>query len=612
MSAFLPPACADETADTAAAAENGRVVVMQRYIVSATRVGKTPWRYTSVRGLEVLSRAPDEETHWWLDALRRGLMLEDQVLPKEWLPRAPVPYTVIIDDTDLAVAPAGQIQTTPIKFQPPVDALTWGRLSSRPKTWNDHFEAHDQDTYAVNTNVYGADISTAACVIGLERVFRCAPPLPRWLIVGLLGRNCGVFRESFMPDLGFDPGELIRSAYGPGTLWVSLDRTREILKMLKKNKKTKIEIPPLGSLFSEDPPSGEARLLWESEAALFVRWGLMGPGREDTATSQAFLEFVSRSRNEPVTERMFTECFGFGYAAMQERLASLLEVVLAEPTSVDLEMPSRFDEPDLREATADQIGRILGDWLRMEGDSIRVRDPSTGRDFLDAAGRMLERAYREDNGLPPNAEPIRMVERSAKPAPNTAFGSAVVMKPFVVTADRIHDPGLLAVYGLYEHDVGSDEKARELLEAAVKTGAVRPGACLVLGEMRYQEAVAKPGGSGGKLSTRQTASILEPLRIAMRYPPVPGAYGVAVETWSRSEAKPGDDDIDTLDEGVARYPRVTALTYRTALLCAQSGRNRQAAELIDKGLLFATREDSRRHLEQLRATLALPAAPGGK
>jgi len=54
------------------------------------------------------------------------------------------------------------------------------------------------------------------------------------------------------------------------------------------------------------------------------------------------------------------------------------------------------------------------------------------------------------------------------------------MKPFVVSASRLHDPELLAVYGLYEHDTGDDGKAREFLEAAAKAGAVRrePASCL--------------------------------------------------------------------------------------------------------------------------------------
>ena len=81
----------------------------------------------------------------------------------------------------------------------------------------------------------------------------------------------------------------------------------------------------------------------------------MGPGHVDPAMSRAFLELVRRARREPVTEQVFTECFGFGYAAMEEKLGLFLKAVLAHPTSVDLDMPGSFPEPELKPATADQI-----------------------------------------------------------------------------------------------------------------------------------------------------------------------------------------------------------------------------------------------------------------
>jgi hypothetical protein len=596
------------TDSNAAEAEQERAVMMRRFIVSATRIDKNPWRYASLPGYEVLTRASDAATKWWLDGLRRGLALENDVVPKDWLTQSAVPDTVIIDETNLESIPASQLHTRPIEFQQPADDMAWGSLSGRPRIWTDHNDAHDQDTYAVNANVYGVDTSTGTCVISLRRLFHSTPPLPNWLIAGLLGENCGVFRDGFMPYVNFGEGERIRYADGPGTLWVSLDETQQLLKELKKDKNAKVDAPALGTLFSEAPIPARNRLLLESEAGLFVRWGLMGPGSDSPEVSRGFLEFVRRSRREPATERMFTECFGVGYAAMDERLGAFLRTVLAKPTTVKLDIRSTFGLPEFTEATADQIGRILGDWLRMKGDSLRGNDSGMGRECLDAAGRMLERAYREDNGLPPDVDPSRGGGTSAAPpSGGSARGAAVVMKPFVVSADRIHDPGLLAVYGLYEHDVGNDRKARELLEAAAKAGVVRPGAYLVLGELRLEDATAKPLGPGGKLSAEQAAFVLEPLHAAMRGPPVPGVYGLIVETWGHCVAKPGAGDIEEIAEGVARFPRITPLAYRSALLCAQSGYPAEAAKLIDKGLLFATRSDIIEHFERLRSTL--PPAP---
>jgi hypothetical protein len=601
-------ACADEREDPAAAAQDG-ATMMQRYVVSATRIEKNPWRYASLPGFEVLSRASDEKTNWWLDALRRGLWIENAVLPRDWLPQSSVPDTVIIDDTDLETIPSSQLHSQAIKLHAPEDALTWGRFSGKANIWSDRFDAHDQDTYAINSDVYGVDIKIADCVMGLGRVYHCAPSLPRWLISGMLGRNCGGFRESFMPILEDAPGALIRRAEGPGTLWGSLDETQRLLKLLKKDKKTKIVIPPLSGLFAEVMPPDENPALWESEAGLFVRWGLMGPGQEDPAMSRAFVELVRRARREPVTERVFTECFGYGYAAMEVRLESFLKVVLAQPTSVSLEMPYSFPEAEMKPATADQIGRILGDWLRMQGENLRGKDPEMSAEFLRSSGRMLERAYREDNGLPPDASPMPQRERPANPSQNAVSGSVVVMKPFVVTATHIHDQGLLAVYGMYERDAGNDDKAREFLEAAVKAGVVRPRAYFALATLRYAEAAAKPLGAKGRLSAEQAALILEPLQGALGSPPASDAYGLFVQTLERCESHVGNREIEKLVEGVALFPRYTALAYHSALVCAQSGFIARANAMTDSGLEFATDKSSRHDFERLRSILGTASLP---
>jgi hypothetical protein len=269
-----------------------------------------------------------------------------------------------------------------------------------------------------------------------------------------------------------------------------------------------------------------------------------------------------------------------------------------------LDVPVSFSEADLKEATADQIGRILGDWLRMVGDSVRIKDPARGDEFHRAAGRMLVRAYREDNGLPPDVNPAPMGARTAEPAQPAALGQAVAMKPFVVAAGRIHDPGLLAVYGLYEHDIGDDIKAREFLEAAAVAGAIRPRACLVLATLRYAEAIAKPAGSKGKLSAQQATAVLGPLRTALRHSAVSDIYALMVKTWDHCEAKPSDRDLQTIIEGVSLFPRFTALSYRSAVVCAQRGDVARAIELVDRALVFAMSESDRDHLKRLRVVVA--------
>jgi hypothetical protein len=607
--AVAASAAGSPESDAAAAAARERVVRMQRFIVSATRIDKNPWRYASLEGFEVLSRAPDKETAWMLDSLRRGLWLQNDVLPKDWLTGAPVPYTVLIDDTDMSTVRVGQLHVQPIKLETPADAVAWGQWSAGAMVWSDRVPASDSDTLAFNTNLFGVNLrSVTYGSVSLERLSRCAPPLPRWLAAGLVGQSYGILREGFMPIVSrgmFDTGWIHR-ADGPGTLWVSVDETNRLLKQLKddraSDRTTPIAMLPLGELFSEAQPAPARLPLWESEAALVVRWGLMGPGSDDPVTARGFLELARRARVEPVTEKMFTECLGFGYEAMEARLDSFLRAVLAKPTTVDLDIPAGFPKPRMKPATADQIGRILGDWLRMQGNSFRNLDPALSRESLYYAGRMLERAYRDDNGLPPDVNPSGGAGNSTDRAPDTLLGQAVAMKPFIVTAERIHDPRLLAVYGLYEHDTGDDEKARELLEAAVTTGVTRPAAYVVLAKLRFTEATGRPAGAGGKLSAAQAASVLEPLHTALRFVPSSEAYSLIVGAWTRCEAKPSEGDMDEIAKGVALYPRNASLAYDAALLCLQCGYDARASALIDKALVFTADERRRAYLRQLRPT----------
>ncbi len=576
----------------------GKLVVMPPFVVATTRPSRNPWRYAAVSGYEVLSRASDEATAWDLDGLQHGIWIQDAVIPKEWLPRLPVPCTVIIDNTNLATVRKDQPHSQSLKFAAPPDPLAWGQLSGRV---HDAVEpiSSDGETFAVNSNVYGVETTGVTYdSINLDRLLRATPPLPAWVIAGLLGRE-GLFREGFLitapswQELGTadaialshdnDSGGLLSEAHGPGTLWISLAETQRLLQQLKQDKTTRIPLLPLADFFAETPPSGPGRPLWDSEAGLLLRWGLMGPGHQDRVLSQAFLSLVRRARREPVTEKLFADCFGFGYGAMEDKLEPFLRSALATPTEIHgLKMPYRFATPKLRKATADETGRILGDWIRMQAETLRPHDPPASRAFLAAAEAVLLRAYREDNALP-----------------NTSPADAI-------SADLIRDPKLLAVYGLYEHDIGQDGKARELLEAAVKAGVLRPRAYQVLAELRFAEAVTRPLGANRRISAPQAAAVLEPLKKVQRYPASLANCELMVDTWGRCEAPAGADDLAALAAGAARFPRAVLLAYKTAVVCARAGHRDQAEQLVRQGLIFATEEADRSRLEQLRLVLDNP------
>lgn len=615
LAAFSSLARADDAADAAAAGKEN-AFKMQRFMVSTTRIAGNPWRYASFDGFEVLSRASTRDTNWWIDALRRGLWLEEKVMPGDWLPRSPVPYTVIIDDTDLDAVPTSPIHSQAITFHAPADMLTWGQFQAN--VWSSRVDAHDGDTFAICANVHAADTSIPAIAsMSLIRLAQCAPPLPDWLMAGLLQEDFGMFRESFglkMTEGG--EGTQIRAAVGPGILWLSEGETRSILNKIKKSRLLVPMLPP-GPLFGEAPPGRADTRAWESEAALFVRWGLLGPGGKDPETARAFLEFARRARREPVTEKMFRECFGFGFAQLEARLQLFLvgrkgkaPPVLAQPTMVNWDMPARsMDFVETTEATSDQIGRMLGDWLRMAGNSMRGDDDALVAEFLRSAGRVLERAYRNDNGLPPDVDPYAASQPSAGQPSAPSAGGVVAMKPFVVTAAHIHDPRLQAVYGLYEHDIGDDETAREFLQAAVMARVVRPKAYIALAEILRAKAEALPQGSDGKLSPEQSAPILSLLYSAVDRSPTAELCTRIVDLWDECAARPQEQDIARITEDSALFPRDLDLARSSVALCTKAGFPSQARELIDRSVEFATFSFDRDDLEQLRATLG-PDASG--
>ena len=139
--------------------------------------------------------------------------------------------------------------------------------------------AGDPDARAVNTNLYDIPTFYFAPVIGLERLDRCAPSLPPWLMAGLVGKHFSLFGggDVLLRSSRSLPCDVMREqVIFRGARGVSIEETERLQKEIEAKKGHKIEIPfiPLGRFFTEPPPQGKSRALWESEAALFVRWGL--------------------------------------------------------------------------------------------------------------------------------------------------------------------------------------------------------------------------------------------------------------------------------------------------------------------------------------------------
>jgi tetratricopeptide (TPR) repeat protein len=199
----------------------------------------------------------------------------------------------------------------------------------------------------------------------------------------------------------------------------------------------------------------------------------------------------------------------------------------------------------LRNATDSELGRIKGDWERLEIAYVKAIAPDLAQKYLDQARRTLQRAY----------------ERG------------------------VRDSGLLSVMGLCEIDAGEDALAREYLETAALLGPMRPRAWYELARLRLTEFRALAVQAQTGLTSEQAAAVLRPLFTARESdPPLPEVYELIAEVWENCAVAPTRGHLLVLDEGVRFFPRQSTLIYRAAELNLRHGFQPAAIELVTLGL----------------------------
>lgn len=245
-----------------------------------------------------------------------------------------------------------------------------------------------------------------------------------------------------------------------------------------------------------------------------MRRGMFGEVDGEPVHPASFWKFVAVAESRLVTGAEFKDCFGFGYAEMYTRLTRYLPVAVGHLVKKEIHLDLNPLVPRLREATEAESGRIVGDWERIKGISLRASNPDLSREFLKQAESTLRKPY--------------------------LHGS--------------RDPRLLGVLGLYEYSIGADNNAREFLEAAVSGQAVRPTVYIALAQLRFQEARSNPSGPKGRFSNDQVARVLAPLLVCRNQPPAMAkTYHLIADTWAGSSVKPSAEDLSVLDEGAQLY-----------------------------------------------------------
>jgi hypothetical protein len=304
-------------------------------------------------------------------------------------------------------------------------------------------------------------------------------------------------------------------------------------------------------MFAAVAPEGGDALTYSPQCYAFVHLCLYGK----KGIYQAPLEkLVRRAATEPVTEKVFQECFGLSYAQMGTLLRShisyaahqYIQLRAARGSSLLADVPAFT----VREATQAEIGRIKGDAYRMGGHAGRAR--------------------------------------------------LALIAPYIRGEP---DAALLASLGLFMQDAGDRERGRKFLEASVAAGVDRPLAYLQLARARLADAKAALA-PGATLETKAVETACAPLRAAAARPPaLPEIYELLGELRAQSGAAISEEEMKLLFAGAQQYRDRPRLIYLAAAHALRRGENTPARALIEHGLSLARGTERAQHFQALQAQL---------
>jgi tetratricopeptide (TPR) repeat protein len=523
---------------------DGEVTVLEPVFVEAST--GDPWQYFTVPGFEVISHCPDDFNRTYARALERSTAARLAILPAGFWGDMPTPMKIVLYNR----APE---KRSGFNRGNPID-LSWAPGSGNAAGSGDIQHSYpvtvgDGDTYINCGNYWSVQTDSSNFSVDTDSDIRLqhrVPRLPGWFETGMEGQF-GLYPDRIIQSSAFSDAVVLTAA-----TWVSTQETLSVLNEAKERRKDGKEFRPreflpMADLFRGVVPPGKSEL-WNSEASLFVRWGLFA-----SPSRQAFLDYVDRASREPATEGLFREHFGFGYDQAQALLEAYLPYAAAAPISVPL-AGVHPPEPRIREATTVEVARIVGDWGRLEGRNLGMANLDYQRECLDQADRLFER----------------------------------------VRLRRSSDPLFLAAYGLYEIQAGDSVRAREALESATSVGVLRPRAYVKLASLRLDEALPSVQHGIGDLDAAEFTAIVGLLTTArVQMPSLLATYDVLARALEHAPARPTPEELRPLDEALGLFPRNAALAYKVANLCREDGYADKAASIVERATKFADSDADR-------------------
>lgn len=512
------------------------------------------WLYVSAGGTEYLSLCSTGITESYVDSQEHMMQLVRVLVPEAFWGRMDAGVAMVLYPQNAKNTAMTAGVRAMLGLRPAAEATD---LVAGPLGFLPNLRIDDRDTNAsfayIDEARFEADRTAVAANYVRYLVELRTPLLPGWAVEGI--------------DLTYRNAYFMGQPIGLSQLrWIDRTETQALLRNPDRSR-LMLSGP---ELFAPDTLRGESRqhplrvATLKSQVALFFRWAIeSGP-----ETREALWKFVARSAEEPVTEKMFTDCFGSDYAELRDQLSDYLVRAVRETPRLEPGKLPPLPRIRARPATPNEIARIRGEWERMAIRYVKDSLPQYTEPYSQQARRTLRRAYD--------------------------------------TGDR--DPRLLATMGLLELDQGDEVAARPFLESAIAAGVVRPRVYYEIARQRFT-ALKRDQPPSRLYTYAELAAVFDPLRrAAQQAPALPEVFGLFAEVWVRCNANPEPRDVALLQLGARYFSRRGNVSFPIALALARHGRATEADALLALGFDYLPNDELRARFTKLRADLK--SAPG--
>ncbi len=545
------------------AVEKQTAVELPPMIVSGGKA--LPWLYVKAGDTEYLSRCSAATTTTFVTGQLEIERMLRVFLPADLLPANAIPNVSILSalepgrTNDEVMTREFQAMESKSRRESTKALAQQQKLpSARRVSFLPNLRLDDRDMRAVFTHLNEKEFQGNQLIAAPEyvnaRLLARTPTLPAWLIAG-------ISRLYVQASFRIDPITLLPVP------WISTSDTTGLIRDADSRR----VMLPANEFFAADALSGAGNEhptrveTWRAQSVLFVRWAL-DPANAPAADS--LWKLVRRVSQEPITESLFRECFGFGYADLQERLSDYLPAAVKQPIRI---LPGRLPPLprfEVKPATPVQIARLRGEWERLEIPFVREKHPEFLPHYIEQAQNTLRRAVGEGH----------------------------------------RDPQLFAALGLCEVDAGDPKAARPYLDQAAAERIVRPRVYYEIARMEWATLIrSKPENSD--FTVAGIEPVLQPLRIAAtQTPALPEVFMLMADAWLRCRDPMKAADLSTLVAATPLFRRIPGVAFRVALLQLRYGQRTEAEQMLRLSLEFASENAVRQQLQQVLAAITTPAA----